>query len=147
MWHTAMSLFGLTVEPGMEISISIEQADEPVAVMRLKGDINATNFMQVVDKAREIYKNPACKLIIDLNEVSSISSTGIVAIHKIALIYSGVPQDVETNENPDFTHSSHARKYVKLLCPQPEVDKALESAGMKLFFKIFDNLESAIKSF
>jgi anti-anti-sigma regulatory factor len=132
----------------MEISISIEQTtDEPIAVMRLKGDINATNFMQIVDKAREIYKNPARKLIIDLNEVPSISSTGLVAIHKIALIYSGVPQDVEANENPDFTHSSHARKYVKLLHPQPEVDKALETAGMKLFFKIFDDLESAVKSF
>jgi anti-anti-sigma regulatory factor len=131
----------------MEISISIEQADEPIAVMRLKGDINAANFMQVVDRAREIYKNPARKLILDLSEVPAISSTGLVAIHKIALIYSGVPQDVEANENPDFTHSSNARKYVKLLRPQPEVDKALESAGMKLFFKIFDDLESAIKSF
>ncbi|MCK7516249.1 MAG: hypothetical protein MZV64_00230 [Ignavibacteriales bacterium] len=36
----------------------------------------------------------------------SISSTGQVAIHKIALIYSGVPQRVEVDENPDFTHSS-----------------------------------------
>jgi len=131
----------------MEISVSIEQADEPVAVMRLKGDINATSFMGIVNQAREIYNNPARKLVIDLTEVPSISSTGLVAIHKIALIYSGVPQDVDTNENPDFTHSSSARKYVRLLCPQPAVDEALEAAGMKLFFKIFDDLESAIKSF
>jgi hypothetical protein len=70
----------------------------------------------------------------------------MVAIHKIALIYSGVPQDVEANENPDFTHSTQARKYVKLLSPQPEVDTALEKAGMKLFFKIFRDLDSALKS-
>lgn len=131
----------------MEISIVIEPADEPIAIMRLRGDINATNFMEIVDQAREIYKNPARKLIIDLSEVPSISSTGLVAVHKIALIYSGIPHEVEANENPDFTHSSSARKYVKLLNPQPGVDKALESAGMKLFFKIFDDLESAIKSF
>jgi anti-anti-sigma regulatory factor len=127
--------------------MSIEQADEPIAIMKLEGDINASNFMDIVDKAEETYNNPARNLIIDLSEVTSISSTGQVAIHKIALIYSGVPQDVEEDENPDFTHSSNARKYVKLLNPQPEVDKALEKAGLKLFFKVYDDLESAIQSF
>jgi len=131
----------------MEITVSIEQANEPVAVMRIQGSIDATNFMQVVDKAQEIYKNPARNLIMDLSEVPSISSTGLVAIHKIALLYSGVPQQVEENANPDFTHSSNARKYVKLLSPQAGVDKTLEGAGLKLFFKIFHDLESALKSF
>lgn len=133
----------------MEISISIEQGKEkePIAVMKLKGGIDATNFMEVVDKAQELYKNPARNLIIDLSEVPSISSTGQVAIHKIALIYSGVPQRVEVDENPDFTHSSQARKHVKLLSPQPAVDETLTKAGLKLFFKVFSDLESALKSF
>jgi anti-anti-sigma regulatory factor len=131
----------------MEITVSVEQANEPVAVMRIQGSIDATNFMQVVDKAQEIYKNPARNLIMDLSEVPSISSAGLVAIHKIALLYSGVPQQVEENANPDFTHSSNARKHVKLLSPQVEVDKALEGSGLKLFFKIFHDLESALRSF
>ena len=131
----------------MEINITIEQAKEAIAVMKIKGDINASNFMEIVDKAHEIYNNPASNIIIDLSEVPSVSSTGLVAIHKVALIYSGVPQDVEENENPDFTHSNHARKHVKLLSPQPEVDKALEKAGLKLFFKVFNDLESAVKNF
>lgn len=131
----------------MEIIISIEQGKIPVAVMKLKGDVNASNFMEVVEKAQAVYDNPARHLIIDLSEVPSISSTGHVAIHKIALIYSGVPQNVEANENPDFTHSSSARKYVRLVSPQPAVDESLTKAGMKLFFKVFNDLESAIQSF
>ena len=103
--------------------------------------------MQVIEKAREIYNNPARNLIIDLSAVPGISSAGVVGIHKIALLYSGAVQDVEENENPDFTHVSSARKHVKLLNPQPDVEKTLEKSGMKLFFKIFDNLENAIKSF
>lgn len=137
----------VTKETDMEITVSIEQGKEPVAVMKLKGDINATNFMEVVDKAQEIYKNPVRNLIIDLSEVSRISSAGQVAIHKIALIYSGMPQNVEADENPDFTHSAQVRKHVKLLNPQPGVDEALTKAGMKLFFKIFNDLDSAVKSF
>jgi len=131
----------------MEIDVSIHQAKEPIAVMRLKGEINASNFVLVTDKAQEIYQNPARNLIIDLSEVPGISSTGIAAIHNIALLYSGVPQNVQQDAQPDFTHSSNARKHVKLLNPQPEVDKSLEAAGLKLFFKVFKDLESALASF
>ena len=136
----------------MDIIVDIHQTAEPIAVMKLKGDINASNFMEVVNKAREIYNNPAHSLILDLSEVTSVSTTGVVALHKIALVYSGVPQEMDTEAatkdlRPDFTHSANARKFVKLLNPQPEVDKALEKAGMKLFFKIYPNLEKALESF
>ena len=131
----------------MEISVSLEQAKEPIAVMRLKGALDASNFLEVVDKAQEIYQKPARNLIIDLSEVPYISSAGLVALHKIALLYSGVSQEVEENTRPDFTHSSNARKHVRLLSPQPAVDQILETTGMKLFFKVFSNLDSALKSF
>ncbi len=134
----------------MEIIVSIRQSDQPIAVIQIKGDINASNFMELVNKAQEIYDKPARSLILDLSEVASVSTTGLVALHKIALVYSGVPQEMDTDApemRPDFTHSSNARKYVKLLNPQPEVDKALEKSGMKLFFKVFDDLEKALESF
>ncbi|MGE5644138.1 MAG: STAS domain-containing protein [Byssovorax cruenta] len=131
----------------MEINVTYHQGKESIAIMHLQGDINASNFVQVSDKAQELYMNPARNLIIDLSDVSSISSTGLAAIHKIALLYSGVPQQVEQGANPDFTHSSNARKYVKLLNPQPDVEKTLEGAGLKLFFKIYKDLDSALASF
>src|SRR5512133_1507724 len=118
----------------MEIDVKIHKANEPIAIMRLKGEINASNFVQVSDRAQELYMNPARNLIIDLSEVPSISSTGLAAIHTIALLYSGVPQKVKENANPDFTHSVDARKHVKLLNPQPDVQKDMEKAGLKLFF-------------
>ena len=128
----------------MNITVDVKQARELIAIMRLQGDIDASNFVQIVDKAQEIYQNPSRHLIIDLSEVPSISSTGLAAIHKIALLYSGVS---EAKAHPDLTHNSNARKFVKLLSPQPAVDKALETAGMKLFFKVFNDLESALNSF
>ena len=128
----------------MNITVTVQQARELVAVMHIQGEINASNFVQIVDKAREIYQNPARNLIIDMSEVPSISSTGLAAVHKIALLYSGLPEE---KAHPDLTHSSNARKYVKLLNPQPAVDKALETAGLKLFFKVFHDLESALNSF
>src|SRR5678816_3813713 len=118
----------------MEITVSIHQAEHPIAIMQIKGEISAATYMDVVNKAQELFNNPARHLIIDLSEVSSVSSTGLVALHKIALVYSGVPQQVEADEDeirPDFTHSSNARKFVKLLSPQPAVDAELQKAGLK----------------
>ena len=34
-----------------------------------KGSIDASNFVEIVDKAQEIYQNPARNLILDLSEV------------------------------------------------------------------------------
>jgi anti-anti-sigma regulatory factor len=129
----------------MNINVTLQQARELVAVMSLQGDIDASSFIQLVDKAQEIYQNPSRYLILDLSEVPSVSSTGLAAIHKIALLYSGVPE--EKMQHPDLTHSSNARKYVKLLNPQPDVEKSLENAGLKLFFKVFRDLDSALNSF
>lgn len=132
----------------MQIDITLhENGSEPIAIMRLIGEIDASNFILLSDKAQELYMNPARRLIIDLSEVPGISSTGLAAIHKIALVYSGVPHTIQENVNPDFTHSSNARKYVRLVNPQPGVDKTLESAGLKLFFKVFKDLDSALASF
>lgn len=128
----------------MNITVTVQQLRQPVAIMRLQGDIDASNFVEIVDKAREIYQDSARHLILDLSEVPSISSTGLAAIHKIALIYSGVSDE---KAHPDLTHNSSARKFVKLLNPQPTVDKALETAGLKLFFKVFQDLDSALNSF
>jgi anti-anti-sigma regulatory factor len=132
----------------MEILVSLEHGkSQPVAVMKLSGEVNAENFLEVVNKARELYNNPARNLIIDLGEVPAISSAGLVALHKIALIYSGVSHKVEEGENPDFTHSSNARKHVRLLQPQPEVQKTLENARLNIFFKIYHDLNEALQSF
>jgi anti-anti-sigma factor len=134
----------------MEIEVSIHEAQEPVAVMRIKGNIDASNFVEIINQAQEIYKKPVHNLILDLSEVPFISSAGLVAIHKISLIYSGGQQEVEQDgkeTRPDFTHNANARKRVKLLSPQPGVDQILEMAGLKLFFKVFHDLESAVQSF
>jgi anti-anti-sigma regulatory factor len=127
----------------MEITVDLEQGSEPIAIMRLRGHIDASNFVQMFDKAQEIYQNPSRNLILDLSGVPSISSTGLATIHNIALRYADV---VDPLKHPDLPHSSKARKRVKIL-PQPAVEKALETTGLKLYFKVFRDLESAIKSF
>lgn len=135
----------------MEITVSIHHAEKPIAIMQITGEVNGSNYLDVVTKAQELYDNDTAKdLILDLSHVTDISTTGLAALHQISLIYGGSEHRVEqdgTEMRPDVTHSSSARRHVKLLNPQPEVDSALQSAGLKLFFKVFGDLESAIASF
>jgi anti-anti-sigma regulatory factor len=135
----------------MEIDISIHKTEKPIAVMHIRGEIDGSNYLDVVTKAQELYKDKTARdLIVDLSDVTEISTTGLTALHQISLVYGGIEHDIEedgTELRPDITHSSSARKHVKLLNPQPEVDKALQFAGLKLFFKVFGDLESAIHSF
>ena len=135
----------------MEIKVSIHQAERPIAIMHLTGNVNASNYLEIVTKAQELYQAKTARdLILDLSDVTDISTTGLVALHQLSLIYGGSEHRAEadgTEMRPDVTHSNSARKHVKLLSPQPEVDKALQAAGLKLFFKVFGDLESAINSF
>lgn len=131
----------------MEINVSYHQGSEPVAIMKIKGDLNGSNFTQVTDKAQELFMNPARFLLIDMSEVDSITSAGLSALHKVALLYSGADQSTGQGFNPELTHSSNARKFVKLLNPQADVERTLEIAGFKLFFKIYRDLEGALASF
>lgn len=131
----------------MEITVSYHQGNEPIAIMKITGDLNGSNFMQVTDKAQELFMNPARYLLIDMSEVNSVTSAGLSALHKVALLYSGVQQSTQQGFNPNLTHSSNARKFVKLLNPQADVERTLEIAGFKLFFKIYRDLEGALASF
>lgn len=134
----------------MEISTSNLQAKEPVSLMKIKGGISASNFVQVVRKAQELYNNPARNLIIDLSDVPEITSAGLAGIHKISLIYSGVALEMDLEAEDarlDDTHSNKARKHVRLVSPQPDVEKAIQNSGLQFFFRMFPDVDSALKSF
>ena len=134
----------------MEIHVSIHQAEQPIAIMGIAGEVNASNYLDIVTRAQELYQTGVHDLVMDLSQVTAITSAGLVALHQLSLIYSGVEHSIEkdgTEMRTDVTHSGKARKHVKLLNPQPPVDQALQASGLTLFFKIFGDIESAIGSF
>ena len=136
----------------MEITTSVHQANQPVAIMRIQGNIDASNFLDVVTKAQEIYKNPARDLIIDLSEVPYISSAGLVALHSVALMARGEElPDLEGGWSAyrSMGRSSEAgvQKHVKLLNPRSEIMSVLDMVGFSSVFEIYTDREEAVNSF
>lgn len=120
-------------------------------ILQLNRDLDASNYIEPIRQAQELYTGGARDLVIDLSNVPYISSAGLMAIHMLALIF-GSMQMTGTQSRPSFhaidsQRDQSIREHVMLLNPQSQVDQVLDMVGLKRFFQIFNDLDSAIKSF
>jgi anti-anti-sigma factor len=136
----------------MQISFSKQQGNVSVTVMQLTGDIDASTYTDVISKAQEAYDEGSRDLLIDLSKVSYVSSAGLMSLHTIVKIFAGHSIQPKDGGRPSFRAINRdldgpMRAHVKLLSPQPAVEQVLDMVGLKLFFDIHTDLETAVKSF
>jgi len=75
---------------------------------------------------------------------------GVSALQEIALVYCGEdqPASEEDQAMPDESEDSfHCQEHVKLLNPNEAIQDVLDIVGLKPFFEIFADLETAVASF
>jgi len=136
----------------MQISFSKQQGNVPVIVMHLEGNLDASNYTDVIKKAQESFDGGARDMIIDLGKVAYISSAGLMSLHTVSLIFAGQSLQQNSSGRPTFrsldpNRDQAAREHLKLLNPQPGVEQVLETVGLKEFFHIFTDLDTAVNSF
>jgi anti-anti-sigma regulatory factor len=136
----------------MNISVNQTQGRVPVAVLSVQGDLDASNYQELIAKAKELYNMGMHQILLDLSNTSFVSSSGLVAIHSIALLLHGEqPPDLEQGWSAihavEHGLGVGSQRHLKLLNPQPKVDRTLEKAGLKEFFEIHADLAAAIASF
>ena len=136
----------------MTTTINQAQGEVPVTILGIQGDLDASNYQEVIDRATEAYEAGARNILIDMSETKFMSSSGIVALHSIALLMRGeeLPDPEygwEAFRTLDRDRESGVQEHVKLLNPQPQVDRSLELTGLKEFFEIFNDLDTALASF
>jgi anti-anti-sigma regulatory factor len=136
----------------MHISTDEVQGKEHVAIMRIQGDVDAANFQRVIARAKQAHGRGTRALLIDLSEVPHMASSGLVALHSVALLMRGeAPPDPKAGwgalRSIDREREAGLQHQVKLLNPQPRVKRVLEMAGFDRFFQIFTDQEAAIASF
>ena len=133
----------------MQISYSKQ---ENVTVMHLMGDVDSSNYTDVIIKAQELYDDGTRNLLLDLSKVPYVSSAGLMAFHTIARIFSGHSIQGGENGRPTFRalnpkEDASAREHIKLLSPQAAVEQVLDVVGLKQFFEVYTDLQTAIQSF
>jgi anti-anti-sigma regulatory factor len=136
----------------MEITISQEQGRLAVSVIRVTGHLDGQTYQDLIAKAREVVKGGAKNILLDLSDLTYISSAGLVSLHTIALMTRGEePPDPEqgwsTLKSMDRTRDGGLQKNFKLLNPRPEITNVLEMVGFSEFFEVFTDKQKAVDSF
>lgn len=135
----------------MEMTIT-PVTDSAITILKLDGELDATNYLDVIERVRELYANGTRELVIELSDLNFLSSSGLVSLHSAALIMRG-----EEPPSPELGWSAfHAiatdveqgfETCCKLANPRGRVRKTLEMTGFNTFLQIFDDVDSAVASF
>ena len=136
----------------MQITVSSQQGNVPVTVLQPHGDVDASNYTELVKKVEALYKDGVRDFLIDLSDVPYMSSAGLVALHSISIMLRGEkPADPQSGwaalKSMDRSRERGMQKHVKLLNPQQFVAETFDKAGFTQFFEVFTDLKKAVASF
>jgi anti-anti-sigma regulatory factor len=136
----------------MNISTSQAQGNVPVTVIRLDGQLDGQSYQELIGKAQELSKTGARDFLLDLTDLTYISSAGLVALHSVALLARGEElPDPESGwsayRSMGRANESGVQKHVKLLNPRSEVMNVLDMVGFGNLFEVYTNLDEAVNSF
>jgi anti-anti-sigma factor len=136
----------------MNISVSQAQGNVPVTVIKLDGQLDGQNFQELISKAQELYSTGARDFLLDLSDLTYVSSAGLVALHSVALMARG--EQLPDMEGGWAAYRSMGRsgeagvqKHVKLLNPRSEIMGVLDMVGFSSVFQIYTDRDEAVNSF
>ena len=136
----------------MNMSVSEAKGNVPVTVIKIDGQLDGQNYQELISKSQELYKAGTRDFLLDLSELTYISSAGLVALHSMALLARG--EELPDTEGGWSAYRSMGRsseagvqKHVKLLNPRSEVMGVLDMVGFSNVFEIYTDLNEAVMSF
>jgi anti-anti-sigma regulatory factor len=136
----------------MDISVSHAQGSVPVTILKLDGQLDGQNYQDLIVKAQELHKAGARDMLLDLSDLTYISSAGLVALHSVALLLRG--EELPDTEGGWSAYRSMGRsseaglqRHIKLLNPREEVKSVLEMVGFDRVFEMYTDLDQAVRSF
>ena len=135
----------------MEINVTQEKGKVPVSVVHIKGDLDASSYLELVNTAQKLYNAGVRSLLLDLTDLVFISSAGLASLNIVTRMFRDAKTDAEdgwgTYKEIDRDREAGMQSHVKLLNPSPEVDSILDTVGFKQFFEVYTDLNEAVQSF
>jgi anti-anti-sigma regulatory factor len=131
------------------MDITTEQPSSDVAVIGLIGELDGSNFEQVIDAGRTARDGGARRIVIDLAGLTYMGSSGLVAIHSIALLLRGQeptsPEDGwQALHDLGAAAAADDEPAVVLAGPPPSIERVLDRSGMLGLFPVHADRASAV---
>ena len=136
----------------MNISVTKKMGRAEVAVLRIEGQLDGQSYQDLIAKAKELYGAGSRDFLLDLTDLTYISSAGLVAFHSVALLVRGdalpdTDQGWSAFRSMGRSTEAGMQAHVKLLNPRDEVRSVLDMVGFTTVFEIFTDLDQAVNSF
>jgi anti-anti-sigma factor len=136
----------------MDITVKQMQGSVPVTVLQTHGDLDASNYQDLINRGKEVYEAGARNILLDMSDTEFMGSSGLAALHSLALLVRGEElPDLESGWNVfheiDRARDSGLQQHLKLFNPQPQINRTLEMTGLKQFFEVYTDLQAALASF
>jgi len=136
----------------MNISVSQVLGRVPVTVIKLDGQLDGQSYQNLIAKAKEAHAGGGQDFLLDMTDLTYLSSAGLVALHTVALLLQG---EAVSDSEDGWTSMKATKKaadekkqeHIKLLNPRDEVKSVLDMVGFGNVFEIFTDLDEAVKSF
>ena len=134
----------------MQITVSQEQGN--VAILQIAGHLDGQSYQDLIMKAQEIIVGGAKNILLDMSDLTYISSAGLVSLHTISMLLRGEKtpdpeQGWSALKSMDRTRDGGVQKNLKLLNPPSQVVNVLDMVGCTEFFEIFTDKQKALASF
>jgi anti-anti-sigma factor len=120
------------------------QGEGPVTVFRLSGQLDGSTENQLLDQVRQAHEDGATHLLVDLSEITMLTSAGLRAIQNTLKLFT--PQS-DVDAMHQHTGEPYKSPYFKLVCPNPQIYYVLNIAGFLQNILIYTEMDEAIGSF
>lgn len=132
------------------MEITTDQPSPDLAVIGLTGELDGSNFEQVIDAGRAACDGGARRIVLDLSRLTYMGSSGLVAIHSISLLLRG--QEPPSPENGwQAIHDIGSAQVgdsqqapLLLVGPPPSIERVLQRSGMLGLFPVHADRASAV---
>ena len=136
----------------MAMTIDVEHLGgaSPVTVVALDGELDASNYEQVIEIVRDAYARGARGLVLDLSGLTFMASSGLFALHSAMRIMRGeTPPDPEAGwgalHQVSHDHDAPAAN-VRIAGARDAITRVLERTGMTALFGVDVSRADAISA-
>ncbi len=138
----------------MNITTTQVEGNVPVTIMKLRGELDASCYLDVIAAAKQLTQQGVHDLLLDLSEMTFMSSAGLMALHSVTMLMQGKqPPNPEDGWGAmhdiahDVDQSTGFAAHMKLLRPQSRVAKTLQITGFDQILQVFTDEAAAVASF
>lgn len=130
----------------MKIRVTKVQGRVSITVFHIEGEIGAASAEQLRQQAHNAFGDGMRDLLLDLTDVTFLSSGGLRAVHEIfTLLRTDADDDESVRQG--IVAGTYRSPHLKLLKPNKNVLKSLKLTGLDMFLEIHSNLQEAIDSY